>query len=169
MTLEFPWTAFRSLRGHAGKLLLLVCCLAVSNGCVTQQNANRSLPISQAQLSLAEARKTTSDPKTAVGYYLNAAEEAVRSTSKASADETTDARLIYNSACQEMAVLLQSSSQLWSRTESIDSRDQAYRLHFDTGSHQKGTWDPSYFDFFRTPRQVHEKIPAERRRAGSIG
>jgi pimeloyl-ACP methyl ester carboxylesterase len=68
-----------------------------------------------------------------------------------------------------VAVLLQSSNQLWNRTESIDSSDQAYRLHFDTGSHKKGTWDPSYFDFFRTPKQVHEKIPTEKRRAGGWG
>jgi hypothetical protein len=169
MTLELPWTAFRNLRGHAGKLLLLVFCLSISSGCVTQQTTNRSLPISQAQLSLAEARKTRSDPKTAVGYYLDAAEAAVRSTTSASANETTDARLIYNSACQEMAVLLQSNTQLWNRTESIDSSDRVYRLHFDAGSRQKGTWDPTYFDFFRTPKQLHEKVPTEKRRTGGWG
>jgi hypothetical protein len=104
-----------------------------------------------------------------VGYDLNAAEAAVRSTSSTSANKTMDARLIYNSACQEMAVLLQSNNQLWNRTESINSSDQAYRLHFDAGSRQKGTWDPSYFDFFRTPKQVHQKIPTEQRRAGGWG
>ena len=54
--------------------------------------------------------------------------------------------------------MLRSSAQLWNRTEMIPSFNGAYRLRFAAGSHQNGTWNPGYFDFFRTPRQVHEKL-----------
>jgi hypothetical protein len=64
-------------------LLLLLYCLAVSNGRTADAVAlPPSAPeaiVSQARLSLAEARKTQSDPKTAVGHYLDAADGAVRS------------------------------------------------------------------------------------------
>src|SRR5271166_1879508 len=113
--------------------------------------------MSQARLSLAEARKTQSDPRTAVGHYLDAADAAVRSVSVSSGNEA-EARSIYNSASQEAAVLLRSSAELWNRTETISSRDGIYRLRFAAGSHKEGTWDPGYFDFLRTPKQVHEKV-----------
>jgi hypothetical protein len=57
-----------------------------------------------------------------VGRYLDAALRLMRS---APDEESTDIRLTYNSACQEMAVLLRSSNQLWNRTETIHSRDHA--------------------------------------------
>jgi hypothetical protein len=85
--------------------------------------------VSQARLSLAEARKTQSDPKTAVGHYLDAADGAVRSLGVSSGNEA-EARSIYNAASQEVAVLLRSSAELWNRTETIPSHDGIYRLRF---------------------------------------
>ena len=32
-----------------------------------------------------------------------------------------------------------------------------------------GTWDPNYFDFFRTPKQLHSKIPVETPRPNGWG
>ena len=64
-------------------LLLLLYCLAVSEGraadavAMPSEGSSPEAIISQARLSLAEARKTQSDPRTAVGYYLDAA-DAVR-------------------------------------------------------------------------------------------
>jgi hypothetical protein len=159
----------RSLCGQLSQLLPLLCCLVVWSGCVTQQTSNRNLPLSGARLSLNEARRTKSDPRTAAGYYLDAADAALRLISSARADEATDARLTYNSACQEMAVLLQSNNQLWNRTETIHSRDHVYQLRFAAGSRQAGTWDPNYFNFFRTPKQLHRKIPIETRRTTGWG
>jgi hypothetical protein len=69
--------------------------------------------VSQARLSLAEARKTQSDSRTAVGHYLDAADTAVRSVSVSSGYETNEeARSIYNAVSQEVTVLLRSSAEL---------------------------------------------------------
>jgi hypothetical protein len=68
-----------------------------------------------------------------------------------------------------MAVLLQSSNQLWNRTETIHSGDHIYQLRFVGGSHRGGTWDPNYFDFFRTPKQLHKKFPIETRGTSGWG
>jgi pimeloyl-ACP methyl ester carboxylesterase len=65
--------------------------------------------------------------------------------------------------------LLRSSTELWNRTETIPSRDGTYRLHFAAGSKKEGTWDPGYFDFFRTPRQVHEKVAHQEARINDWG
>jgi hypothetical protein len=139
-------------------LLLLLCYLAVPDGraanpmVVPQKGSTPETIVSQARLSLAEARKTQSDPKTAVGHYLEAADAAVRSMGVSSSNEAAEeARSIYNTASQEVTVLLRSSAELWNRTETIPSYNGTYRLRFAAGSHQNGTWDPGYFDFFRTP------------------
>ncbi len=159
----------RSPCRQLSRFLLLICCLAISSGCVTQQTSNRNLPVSGAQLSLDEARRTQADPKTAVGHYLDAAYTALPLVSSTSGDEATDARLTYNRACQEMAVLLRSSNQLWNRTTTIQSGDHTYRLEFAAGSREAGTWDPSYFDFFRTPQQLHRKLAVETGRTSGWG
>jgi hypothetical protein len=146
-------------------LLLLLCYLAVSDGraasvmALPPEGSAAEAIVSQARLSLAEARKTQSDPRTAVGHYLDAADPAVRSVGASSRNEVTEeARSIYNAASQEVAVLLRSSAELWNRTETIHSRDVIYRLRFAAASRKEGTWDPGYFDFLRTPKQVHEKV-----------
>jgi hypothetical protein len=164
------------LSGQIAGLLLLLSCLAVSHGRATDSAAlppDDSAPqaiVSEARLSLAEARKTQSDPRIAVGHYLDAAHAAVRSVGPSSGNEVTEeARSIYNAACQEVAVLLRSSAQLWNRTETIPSREGTYRLRFAAGSQKEGTWDPAYCDFFRTPRQVHEKIAHQEARINDWG
>jgi hypothetical protein len=56
--------------------------------------------VSEARVSLDEARKTQSDPRTAVGHYLDAADVSVRSVGLSSGSEVTEeARSIYNAAC----------------------------------------------------------------------
>jgi hypothetical protein len=157
-------------------LLLLLCYLAVSDGRAADsvgappEGSAAEAIVSQARLSLAEARKTQSDSRTAVGHYLDAADAAVRSLGVSSRNEVTEeARSIYNAASQEVAVLLRSSAELWNRTETIPSRDGIYRLRFAAGSHQNGTWDPGYFDFLRTPTQVHEKVAHQEARINDWG
>jgi hypothetical protein len=114
--------------------------------------------LSEARLSLAEARKTHSDPRAALGWYLQAAERALRAASKSSSNQASEARLIYNSASQEVTVLLWSNHELWNKAETIAFDKGLYQLRFAAGSRKDGTWDSTYFDLFRTQRQVHEKI-----------
>ena len=157
-------------------LLLILCYLAVSDGsaagavALPPEGSAAEAIVSQARSSLAEARKTQSDPRTAVGHYLDAADLAVRSVGVSSGNEVTEeARSIYNAASQEVAVLLRSSAALWNRTETFPSHDGIYRLRFAAGSRKEGTWDPGYFDFFRTPKQVHEKVAHQEARINDWG
>jgi pimeloyl-ACP methyl ester carboxylesterase len=166
---ELPSMGHKSLCGQLSRLLPLLCCFVIFSGCVTQQASKTNLPLSGAQLSLDEARRTKADPRPAVGHCLDAAYTASGLVSGASGDEATDAQLIYNNACQEMAVLLRSSNDLWNRTSTIQSGDHVYRLRFASGSRQAGTWDPNYFDFFRTPKQLYSKLPIETRRTSGWG
>src|SRR3981081_2908381 len=98
MASELPSISRRSLCRQLSQLLPLLFYLLISSGCATQEASNRNQPLSGAQLSLDEARKTKSDPVTAVGHYLDAAETALRLTSSTSDDEATNARLTYDSA-----------------------------------------------------------------------
>jgi hypothetical protein len=92
-------TIFRfGLPSQAARLLLLLCYLAVSD---RQAAGALALPpegsaaeaiLSEARLSLAEARKTHSDPRAALGWYLQAAERALRAASKSSSNQASEAR-----------------------------------------------------------------------------
>jgi hypothetical protein len=64
---------------------------------------------------------------------------------------------------------LRSSAELWNRTDTMRSADGIYRLRFAAGSRKEGTWDPGYFNFFRTPRQVNEKVAHQEARIGDWG
>src|SRR6266852_1219860 len=84
-------TTFRfGLPRQIAWLLLLLCCLAVSDGRTADAVAlppEGSAPeaiVSEARLSLAEARRTGSDPRAAVGHYLDAADAAVQSVGASS-------------------------------------------------------------------------------------
>jgi hypothetical protein len=159
-------TTFRfGLPRQMAGLLLLLCYLAVSEGHAADSvgvppvGSAAEAIVSEARLSLAEARKARSDPRTAVGHYLDAADAVVRSIGVSSRNETSaEGRSIYNAASQEVTVLLRASAELWNRTEMFSSHEGIYRLRFVAGSHKEGAWDPGYFDFLRTPGQVHEKI-----------
>ena len=169
MACKLSSVGHRSPCRQLSRILPLLCYLVIFSGCVTQQAPNRNRPLSEAQLSLDEARRAKADPKTAAGHYLDAAYTASRLMNSTAGDQATDARLTYNNACQELAVLLQSSNQLWNRTTTIQSGDHAYQVRFSGDSRQAGTWDPNYFDFFRTPKQLHSKVPTDTPRANGWG
>ena len=155
------------LPSQVARLLLLLCYLAVPDGQATDALAplpEGSAPaaiLSEARLSLAEARKTHSDPRAAVGWYLQAADRALRAASESSGNQSNEARLIYNSASEDVTVLLWSNHELWNKAETIACDKGLYQLRFAAGSREDGTWDPTYFDLFRTQQQVHEKIPRQ--------
>jgi hypothetical protein len=119
----------KSLLQKLPNILLVSCCFAIA-ACVNQP-ANG--PVSQAQISLNQAR-SQADAKTAIGYYLDAADSALNSAKRSSNTSSADSQAIYNSACQEMAVLLKANPALWNRPISTD--DHIYRLQFTSGSRQ---------------------------------
>jgi hypothetical protein len=125
--------------------------------------------LSEARLSLAEARKTHSDSRAALGWYLQAADRAVRAASESSSSQANEARLIYNSASEEVTVLLWSNRELWNKAETIACDKGLYQLRFAAGSHKDGTWDPTYFDVYRSQQQVHEKISRQTASSDSWG
>jgi pimeloyl-ACP methyl ester carboxylesterase len=155
-----------SLTRQSGNLALLVSCIALFNGCVIQPTTG---PRSEAQSSLAEARKMRSDPKIAAGYYLDAADAALQFMNSASASTAENSRLAYNRSCGELTVLLQSNPALWNRTEGFQSPNRAYRLHFAPGSRLVGIWAPDYFNFFRIPKQQPEKSRVQTQRRDACG
>ena len=87
-----------------------------------------------------------------------------------SQNERSEAQLIYDSACEELTVLLHSTGELWNKPQTIPSGKSTYRLRFaHLPAQGRATWDPSYFDFFRTPKQVHEKIAHQEARITDWG
>src|SRR5258708_29839480 len=151
------------------RLLLVLGYLLFSSGCVSHQASNHNLPLRKAQLSLDEARTTQSVPIVAAGHYLDAAYTALGLMNSAAGDKETDIRLVYNRACQDLTVLLRSNNQLWNRTETIQSGDHAYRLRFAGGFPEGGTFDPTYFELFRTSKQLRKKLSIEPERLSGWG
>jgi pimeloyl-ACP methyl ester carboxylesterase len=158
-------------------LLLFVCYLAASDGFAADavapplEGSLLEATVLEANMSLTAARRTRSDPRISVGHYLDAAEAAVRFQSVSSGNKAVseESRAIYNAAVQEVTVLLRSSAELWNRTETIPAHDGVYRLHFAAGLRKNGTWDPNYFNFFRTPEQVYKKVAHQERRMHDWG
>ena len=156
------------LPSQVARLLLLLCYLAVSDGhaagalALPPEGSAPEAILSEARLSLAEARKAHSDPRAALGWYLLAADRALRAVSESSNNQANEARLIYNSASEEVTVLLWSNHELWNKAETIAFAKGLYQLRFAAGSRNDGTWDPTYFDLFRTQQQVHEKASRQR-------
>ena len=146
---------------------MAICALAAFSGCATQtvsvEGGNPAL--AKARWDLAEAQKAGSDPSTAVGYYLSAADAAAQ----AAVAQPNQARPIYNAACQQVAVDLRSSPELWNRGETITTPEGSYRLRFAAGSRAAGTWDPGHFNFFRTPKQVNATVPHQEARLNDWG
>ena len=107
----------RSLASHTvlhqklRNILLVWCCLVIA-GCANQPISS---PVSQAWISLKQARRSRADAKTAIGYYLNAADSALKSANSSS----PDCQAIYNSACQELAILLKADPALWNQNEVV--------------------------------------------------
>ena len=159
------------LPGKIIGLLFLFSGISVSGGRATNRmpSANTPAIVSEARLDLAEAQKTRSDPRTAVGHYLDAADGALRVMGSSSPSERSEAQSIYDSACEEVTVLLRSTGEGWNTPQTIPSGNSTYQLRFATGSRKDGTWDPSYFNFFRTPKQVHEKIAHQEPRINDWG
>jgi pimeloyl-ACP methyl ester carboxylesterase len=134
------------------QLLLLTGILAVSAGCVSQPASG---PLAKAELSLKEAREARSNPQIAAADYLDAADAALRSDgNRSTGEEQQQARLTYNTACCELALLLQSNRDFWDRTSIVRSSHHIYHLNFAAGSNRAGTWDPAYLDFLRAPKKL---------------
>ncbi|HZC34620.1 MAG TPA: alpha/beta fold hydrolase [Chthoniobacterales bacterium] len=137
------------------RILLLVCCCFVIAGCANQPVNG---PISQAQMSLKQAHRSRADAKMAIGYYLNAADSALKSANSSSSASSSNSQAIYNSACQELAILLKANPALWNRNETVSAGGHTYRLQFTRGSRQAGIWDPSYFDRLHNPVQLRRRV-----------
>src|SRR6516225_11638247 len=129
------------LPSQVARQLLLLCYLAVSDGraagapALPAEGSAPEAILSEARLSLAEGRKTHSDPRAAVGWYLQAADRALRAASESSSNQASEARLIYNSASQEVTGLLWSNHDFWNKAETIVFDKGLYRLRFAAGSH----------------------------------
>ena len=163
------------IQGNLSRAIVVLFLLS-SGGLVSGAQATDRKPSASAQailyhakLNLAEARKTRKDPGTAVGYYLEAADWALQPMDSSSPNDRSEAQSIYDSACQEVTVLLHSTGELWNKPQTIPSANITYQLRFATGSRKDGTWDPSYFNFFRTPKQVHAKIAHQEARLNDWG
>ena len=131
------------------RLVLFGIWIVICAGCADQQTSTR---YSEAQLSLIEARRSSANPRVAAGYYLDAADAALRSVNGRPTSATEDSRLIYNRSCQELTQLLHSHPELWDRTETIQGASHIYRLRFAAGSRPAGIWEPDYFNLFRNPK-----------------
>jgi hypothetical protein len=84
-------------------------------------------------------------------------------------DDISNGRLAIIARAFVLVIALRSRAELWNCTETIPSHDGTYRLRFAAGSHKEGTWDPGYFDFFRIPGQVHEKVAHQEARINDWG
>jgi pimeloyl-ACP methyl ester carboxylesterase len=159
------------LPGKIIGLLFLFGGASVSGAQATDPmpSASAQAIVYYARLNLAEAWKTRNDPGAAVGYYLEAADWALQPMDGSSPEERSEAQSIYDSACQEVTVLLDSTGERWNMPQTVPIGNITYRLGFATGSGKDGTWDPSYFNFFRTPKQVHEKIAHQEVRINDWG
>jgi pimeloyl-ACP methyl ester carboxylesterase len=134
-------------------IVLVWCCFVIA-GCANQP-ANG--PVAQAQMSLKQARRSRADTKTAIGYYLNAADSAMQSAKGSLGAPSSNSQAIYNSACQELAILLKTNPALWNRDETVSAGGHVYRLHFTRGSLQTSIWDPSYLGYLHNPDQLRRK------------
>jgi hypothetical protein len=103
MIATLPSRVGRRLVRQLTALLIFGGYLVVSSGCVNQPTNGT---LSEAQLSLKEARRARSDPLIAAGDYLDAADAALRSTNHTSGETENEARQTYNEACQELAAFL---------------------------------------------------------------
>jgi pimeloyl-ACP methyl ester carboxylesterase len=146
-------TPVKVLHQKLRNILLLWCCFIIA-GCANQPVNG---PVSQAQMSLKQARRSRADAKTAIGYYLNAADSAMKSANGSSSASSLNSQAIYNSACQELAMLLKANPALWNRNETVAAGGHTYRLHFTRGSRQAGIWDPSYLDYLHDPVQFSSR------------
>ena len=150
------------------RILLLAVALATCPANATVgETTTSSMAEAERDLKLASARRLTLEAR--AGHYLRAADIAVNTLRTGGADSRS--REIYNEACAQFTAMLRSAdgARLWNRTETIASQGGIYRLRFAAGSRKDGTWDPDYFDFFRTLSQVHEKITHQEARINDWG
>jgi hypothetical protein len=113
-------------------LLFLFSGLSVSGVRATDRmpSASTQAIVSEARLNLAEARKNRSDPRTAVGHYLEAADGAVRVLDSSSPNERNEAQSIYDSAYEEVTILLRSPGEGWIIPQTIPPGKSTYQLPF---------------------------------------
>ena len=159
-------------RTHFGFAFERILLLTIALGtCLAKaavgETTTSSMVEAEQDLKLASSRRLTLEAR--AGYYLRAADIAVNTLRAGGAGSPS--REIYNEACAQFTAMLRSAdgARLWNRTETIASQGGIYRLRFAAGSRKDGTWDPDYFDFFRTLNQVHEKITHQEARINDWG
>jgi pimeloyl-ACP methyl ester carboxylesterase len=161
--LNRPCFGFAFARG----LLLTVALATFLAKPTVGETTTSSMVEAEQDLKLASLHRLTLEAR--AGYYLRAADIALNTLRTGGAESTS--REIYNEACAQLTAMLRSAegARLWNRTEAIAAQGGVYRLRFTAGSRKDGTWDPDYFDFFRTLSQVHEKIAHQEARINDWG
>ncbi len=142
-----------SLRG-----CLAAVCLFAFAGCATTPPVSSPVAAeitAAKELRLARGKRHSLEERAA--SYLAAAADAAPLLDQPA--HQNKARAIYNAAASELTLLLRSADggRLWNRPVTLTADGVEYRLRFAPASKQNDTWDPGYFEFFRTPQQVKEK------------
>ena len=151
------------------RLIFAASYLAVVAGCAMAPLPPPEARHHQAAKELHEARSARASTEQRLGHYLQAAAEA--SPLLGQGAEAPALREIYNTAAAELTVLLRSADggRLWNHPLTVTADGTSYQFRFASASRQEGTWAPSYFRAFETPRQVHEKRIRLQVRAAGFG
>jgi hypothetical protein len=125
-------------------------------GCVSHEAEMRQetsgFTSRQAADLLAKARHTQ-NTSTRIGLMLAAADKASEGVAEGDAPE---ARMLYNTACAELAVLLKKSSSAPALPTTLTTPAGPYVLNFDN-ARNVGRWEASYFTKLLTPAELRSK------------
>jgi Alpha/beta hydrolase family len=144
-------------------------CLLIVNSCSTTTRLPDEKGLQKVAVAqLRAASKTTISDQERALLYLDSACEASQIFDNSQAREA--ARIVYNKACEDLVILLRSSTQgtLWNRPLTLQSAGKAYQLRFAKGT-KDGVWDPSWFTAFVASDTVDLKTIQRRNRIDGIG
>jgi hypothetical protein len=119
------------------------------------------------QLKQAGSSQQLSTEQRAV-LYLNAAREASRLLD--SPESGAQARIIYNKAATDLAVLLRTAGNgtHWNRPQTFTHEGTTYRLRY-AGKSRDGNWDPNHFTALTPAADVDLKTLDRRNRIDGVG
>ncbi len=144
-------------------------CLLIVNSCSTATRLPGEKGLQKVAVAqLRAAGKTTISDQERALLYLDSAREASQIFDNSQAREA--ARIVYNKACEDLVILLRSSTQgtLWNRPLTLQSAGKAYQLRFAKGA-KDGAWDPSWFTSFAAAETVDLKTIKHRYRVDGYG